>query len=78
MFEYMSDREVISEARTLAGNLEGTYTSDVLIHLADRLVEICQAEGLGTVETDKMLRRVNDHRGNWRAVLQEIEAGEFA
>lgn len=45
---------------------------------AERLVEICRAEGLGDVETAKMLRRVNDHRGNWRAVLQEIEAGEFA
>lgn len=44
---------------------------------AQRAMEIAQAEGLDGKPIAAYKRLVNDHRGNMRAVLQAIDAGEM-
>jgi UTP-glucose-1-phosphate uridylyltransferase len=44
---------------------------------AERARQIAQAEGLDGLPIERYVRLVHDHRGNLRAVLQAIEAGEM-
>ena len=49
---------------------------DVATPLAERALSIAQAEGLdGGADVKRVVKMLQEHRNNLRAVLQEIEAG---
>jgi DNA polymerase-3 subunit gamma/tau len=50
---------------------------DLAKPFAERAQQVAQAEGLDGLPIERYVRLVHEHRGNLRAVLQAVEAGEM-
>lgn len=73
LFEDMDDAGPLL-SRCTKINLEERGQNQVI---AEHLAQVARDEGLGEVEVSKMLRIVNEERGNMRAIYNRLESGEF-